>query len=78
MAGEPVHKEHVAALHLGGDDPVLRQVLGLDEEADARALAVVQESVAMAAGDDFDTAVLAEGVGQRHPHGEHIGLVGFR
>ena len=33
--------------------------------------------VAVAAGDDFDTAVLAEGISQRHPHGEHVGLVGL-
>ena len=48
-----------------------------DRVADALELAVVQQPVAMAARDNFDTAVFAEGVGQRHPHGEHVGLVGL-
>ena len=45
--------------------------------ADAHELAVVQQPFAVAAGYYFDAAVLAKGVGQRHPHGEHVGLVGF-
>ena len=45
--------------------------------ADAFELAVVQQPIAVAAGDNFDTAVLAEGIGQRHPHGEHVSLVGL-
>ena len=48
-----------------------------DKVADAHELAVVQQPFAVAAGYYFDAAVLAEGVGQRHPHGEHVGLVGL-
>ena len=71
-----MHKEHIAAFHLGSDDPILREMLVLDVVA-VTGCTVVQQPVAVASGDDFDAAVFAKGVGQRHPNGEHLGFIGF-
>ena len=72
-----MHKEHIAALHLGGEDAVLVDVLILDVETEAHTLTVVQKPGAVAASDDLDTAMLAKDVGRRYPYGEHFGLVGL-
>ena len=55
-----MHKEHITALHLGGEDAVLVDVLILDIETEARALTVVQKPGTAVASDSFDTAMLAE------------------